>query len=406
MKMFLTRLGFNSKAVVTGDLTQTDLPTGQRSGLSEAVKILDGVEDIVIHSFTDRDVVRHKLVQRIILAYEKYEKKKLEKIEGDEKIKAKEEEIKLHTDAAAKLEADSMSMRVSQKQLTEEKEQSFRRFTQFSSRSEELEKERTNILERLAEDYEMDFDTAVIFASSARSNHTLSKEEKEERLTYLRAEMKKLGSVNLESVEEYRETKERYDFLKAQFDDAEGAKKSLEKLIVTLENTMRDTFSKALANIQKAFKETFTELFGGGTAEIVVSGDDVLECTIDINVQPPGKIIKSLSLLSGGEQSIVAIALYLAILKVSPSPFCIFDEIEAALDEANVNRFGEYLKKYSMSTQFIVITHRRGTMEAADTLYGITMQEKGVSDYLRVSLSEYGGDVSYWDFLKNSKTVL
>ena len=319
---------------------------------------------------------------------------KLEKIRVQEEINKKDEEIKEHSDKADKLEASSMSIRVTQKQLSDEKEQAFRRFTQFNSRSETLEKEKISILERLAEDYEMDLDTAVIFASSAHSNHTLSKEEKEERLSFLRAEMKKLGSVNLDSVDEYRETKERYDFLKAQYDDAEGAKKSLEKLIVTLENTMRDTFSKALVQIQKAFKETFTELFGGGTAEIVVSGDDVLECTIDINVQPPGKIIKSLSLLSGGEQSIVAIALYLAILKVSPSPFCIFDEIEAALDEANVNRFGEYLKRYSMSTQFIVITHRRGTMEAADMLYGITMQEKGVSDYLRVNLSEYGGEMN------------
>ena len=319
---------------------------------------------------------------------------KLEKIKAEEDIKAKDEEIKTHTDLASKLEADSMSMRVNQKQLTEEKENAFRLYTQFKSRSEELEKEKVNILTRLAEDYEMDFDTAVIFAASAHSNHTLSKEEKEDRLSVLRAEMKKLGSVNLDSIEEYRETKERYDFLKGQFDDAESAKRSLEKLIVTLENTMRDTFSTALVKIQKAFKETFTELFGGGTAEIVVSGEDVLECTIDINVQPPGKIIKSLSLLSGGEQSIVAIALYLAILKVSPSPFCIFDEIEAALDDANVNRFGEYLKRYSMSTQFIVITHRRGTMEAADMLYGITMQEKGVSDYLRVNLSEYGGEMN------------
>ncbi len=319
---------------------------------------------------------------------------KLEKIKTEEDIKKIDEEIKSHADLASSLEASSMSMRVTQKQLTEEKENAFRLYTQFKARSEELEKEKLSILTRLAEDYEMDLDTAIIFAASAHSNHTLSKEEKEERLTVLRAEMKKLGSVNLDSVEEYRETKERYDFLKGQYDDAESAKKSLEKLIVTLENTMRDTFSKALVLIQKAFRETFTELFGGGTAEIVVSGEDVLECTIDINVQPPGKIIKSLSLLSGGEQSIVAIALYLAILKVSPSPFCIFDEIEAALDEANVNRFGEYLKRYSMSTQFIVITHRRGTMEAADMLYGITMQEKGVSDYLRVSLAEYGGEMN------------
>ncbi|MBE6650484.1 MAG: chromosome segregation protein SMC [Ruminococcaceae bacterium] len=318
----------------------------------------------------------------------------LERIELEKAIAEKDVQIKTHSDAASKLEAASMSLRVTQKQLTEAKESSLRLYTRFKARSEELEKEKTSILTRLAEDYEMDFDTAVIFAASARSNHTLTKEEKEARLTELRAEMKKLGSVNIDSIEEYRETKERYDFLKAQFDDTDNAKKSLEKLIVTLENTMRDTFSAALVKIQKAFSETFTELFGGGSAEIVVTGEDVLECTIDINVQPPGKIIKSLSLLSGGEQSIVAIALYLAILKVSPSPFCIFDEIEAALDEANVNRFGEYLKRYSMSTQFIVITHRRGTMEAADMLYGITMQEKGVSDYIRVSLDEYQGEIN------------
>ncbi len=358
--------------------------------INSALLNIEGLENAIKEGQKRKEELTLKKEQTYTLIADS----KLEKIKAEEEIKTKEEEIKLHSDLAAKLEASSMSVRVTQKQLTEEKEHSFRLYTQFSARSEELEKERVSILTRLSEDYEMDFDTAVIFAASAHSNHTLSKEEKEERLSVLRAEMKKLGSVNLDSVEEYRETKERYDFLKAQFDDAESAKKSLEKLIVTLENTMRDTFSKALVQIQKAFKETFTELFGGGTAEIVVSGEDVLECTIDINVQPPGKIIKSLSLLSGGEQSIVAIALYLAILKVSPSPFCIFDEIEAALDEANVNRFGDYLKKYSMSTQFIVITHRRGTMEAADMLYGITMQEKGVSDYLRVNLSEYGGDVN------------
>lgn len=319
---------------------------------------------------------------------------KLEKIDLEKAIVAKEAEIKAAEEAISKLESVSMSLRAEQKQLEGEKEEALRLHARFSSRQGELEKEKTNILERLAEDYEMDFDTAVIYAASAKSNHTLTGKEREDRLTYLRAEMKKLGSVNLESIEEYKETKERYDFLKEQFDDTDKAKRSLEKLLLGIENTMRETFSEALKKIQKAFKETFVELFGGGNAEIVVSGEDVLECTIDINVQPPGKIIKNLSLLSGGEQSIVAIALYLAILKVSPSPFCIFDEIEAALDEANVNRFGEYLKKYSISTQFIVITHRRGTMEAADMLYGITMQEKGVSDYIRVSLDEYQGEIS------------
>ena len=315
--------------------------------------------------------------------------------DGIEKlISAKDEELKTLEEKIRALETEALDIRANQKSLSEKKENAFKLVTQLRAKCDELSLEKTNILTRLAEDYDMDFDMAVVFASSSHSNHTLSKEEKEERLAYLRAEMKKLGSVNLDSIEEYRETKERYDFLKAQFDDASSAKASLEKMIVQLDSTMREKFSESLVKIQKAFKETFVELFGGGSAEIIVSGEDVLECSIDINVQPPGKIIKSLSLLSGGEQSIVAIALYLAILRVSPSPFCIFDEIEAALDDANVARFGEYLKRYSLSTQFIVITHRRGTMESADMLYGITMQEKGVSDYIRVTLDEYQGEIN------------
>ncbi len=320
---------------------------------------------------------------------------KLVEKDGIEKlISAKDEELKALEEKIRTLEAEALDIRANQKSLGEKKETAFKLVTQLKAKVDELALEKTNILTRLAEDYDMDFDMAVVFASSSHSNHTLSKEEKEERLLYLRTEMKKLGSVNLESIEEYRETKERYDFLKAQFDDASNAKASLEKMIVQLDTSMREKFSESLVKIQKAFKETFVELFGGGSAEIIVSGEDVLECSIDINVQPPGKIIKSLSLLSGGEQSIVAIALYLAILRVSPSPFCIFDEIEAALDDANVARFGEYLKRYSLSTQFIVITHRRGTMEAADMLYGITMQEKGVSDYIRVTLDEYQGEIN------------
>ena len=320
--------------------------------------------------------------------------KTLEKASLEEKIASKDRELAEYAERIKALEAQSLDIRAEQKSLIEKKESAFRLVTQLKSRLEELENEKTGILTRLAEDYDMDFDMAVVFASSSHSDHTLSKEEKEERLNFLRAEMKKLGSVNLDSIEEYRETNERYTFLKAQFDDATDAKTSLEKMIVQLDSTMREKFSESLVKIQKAFRETFVELFGGGSAEIIVSGDDVLDCSIDINVQPPGKIIKSLSLLSGGEQSIVAIALYLAILKVSPSPFCIFDEIEAALDDANVARFGEYLRKYSLSTQFIVITHRRGTMESADMLYGITMQEKGVSDFIRVSLDEYQGEIN------------
>ncbi len=351
-----------------------------RTALEEAVK---SSENRLLELDSRREGAERNIADKIV------EKTNLEKslFEKDGEIKSCEQRISV-------LETESLDIRASQKSLTEKKEVAFRLVTQLKSKLDELENEKVNILTRLAEDYDMDFDMAVVFASSSHSNHTLSKEAKEERLNFLRAEMKKLGNVNLDSIQEYRETKERYDFLKAQFDDATSAKASLEKMIVQLDSTMREKFSESLTKIQKAFKETFVELFGGGSAEIIVSGEDVLECSIDINVQPPGKIIKSLSLLSGGEQSIVAIALYLAILKVSPSPFCIFDEIEAALDDANVARFGEYLRRYSLSTQFIVITHRRGTMESADMLYGITMQEKGVSDYIRVSLDEYQGEIN------------
>ena len=152
---------------------------------------------------------------------------------------------------------------------------------------------------------------------------------------------------------------------------------------------MRDTFSKALVKIQKAFSETFTELFGGGKAELILENPaDVLESNIDIKLQPPGKNVKRLDSLSGGEKGLSAIALLFAIMKVNPAPFCIFDEVEAALDDNNVYRFADYIKKYSEKTQFIVVTHRRGTMESADIMYGITMQEKGVSKLLKLKFED------------------
>ena len=152
---------------------------------------------------------------------------------------------------------------------------------------------------------------------------------------------------------------------------------------------MREKFSQTMKDVNTQFKNVFRELFGGGTAELVLTNpEDVLTSGIDINVAPPGKIIKNLVSLSGGEQAFVAIALFFAILKVNPTPFCIFDEIESALDEVNVVRFAEYAKKYSDATQFIMITHRRGTMESADTLYGVTMYEKGISKVLTVNVRD------------------
>ncbi len=208
-------------------------------------------------------------------------------------------------------------------------------------------------------------------------------------LASVKAKIRALGSVNVNAVEEFKETKERYDFMTAQINDLNESKKSLESIISRLEKDMKVMFSAAMEKINESFKEVFVELFGGGSAEIVITEpDNILESGIEINIQPPGKMVKSLSLLSGGEQAFTAIALYFAILKVNPAPFYIFDEIEAALDDVNVARFGKYLRRNSKSTQFIVITHRRGTMESADTLYGVTMQEKGVSNFLKVNIED------------------
>ncbi|MBR5313918.1 MAG: chromosome segregation protein SMC, partial [Clostridia bacterium] len=208
-------------------------------------------------------------------------------------------------------------------------------------------------------------------------------------LAEYKGKLKGLGHVNVGAIDEYKDVKERYDFMHSQITDLENAEKQLTDIIVKLEVEMREKFSQTMKDVNTHFKNVFRELFGGGTAELVLTNpEDVLTSGIDINVAPPGKIIKNLVSLSGGEQAFVAIALFFAILKVNPTPFCIFDEIESALDEVNVVRFAEYAKKYSDATQFIMITHRRGTMESADTLYGVTMYEKGISKVLTVNVRD------------------
>ena len=216
-----------------------------------------------------------------------------------------------------------------------------------------------------------------------------NREEIELVLTTLKEELRKVGNVDPNSIEEYKEAKVTYEEMSTQFEDLTKSRIEFENTIEILEREMKTKFVDVMAEINTAFKRVFRELFGGGSAELVLTDpDDVLHCGIDINVAPPGKIIKNLSLLSGGEQAFISIALFFAILHVNPSPFCIFDEIEAALDEVNVAMFANYIKKYSDKTQFITITHRRGTMEVADTLYGVTMAERGISKVLTLNVNE------------------
>ena len=203
-------------------------------------------------------------------------------------------------------------------------------------------------------------------------------------------EIRKLGTVNVNAIEEYKEVSERYTFLKGQHDDLVEAEQTLLGIIEDLDSGMRKQFMEKFAEIQKEFNASFKHLFGGGHGALeLVEDEDILECGIRIIAQPPGKKLQNMMQMSGGEKALTAIALLFAIQALKPSPFCLLDEIEAALDDSNVSRFASYLNKLTKNTQFIVITHRRGTMTAADRLYGITMQEKGVSTLVSVDLIEH-----------------
>ena len=207
------------------------------------------------------------------------------------------------------------------------------------------------------------------------------------RLNSLKSQIRAMGSINVNAVEEYKETKERYDFLCSQISDLNESRKSLDVAIAKLEANMRSAFTDTFTQINTAFGEVFGELFGGGTAKCIFEDEtNPLTSGIDIIIRPPGKSVKNINLLSGGEQSFAAVALYLALQRINPAPFCIFDEIESALDDVNVTRLANYLKNNVDATQFIMITHRRGTMEKADVIYGITMKEKGVSDYIKLDI--------------------
>ena len=205
----------------------------------------------------------------------------------------------------------------------------------------------------------------------------------------VRNEIKKLGNVNVNAIEEYKELSERHTFLNAQHEDLVEAEKTLLKIIDELDIGMRHQFEEKFAQIREEFDKAFKELFGGGKGTIELDEEeDILEAGIRIISQPPGKKLQNMMQLSGGEKALTAIALLFAIQNLKPSPFCLLDEIEAALDDSNVTRYARYLHKLTKNTQFIIITHRRGTMTAADRLYGITMQEKGVSTLVSVNLIE------------------
>ncbi len=259
-----------------------------------------------------------------------------------------------------------------------------RRHAEAEAAALRVHSEEQQILDRMWESYEL-----TPTAARPLAHGVADRQAEEKQAADLRRRIKALGAVNLAAVDEYAQLIERLTFLTEQKDDLEQAETELRGIIDKLTGQMKDVFAASFAQLNQYFGETFREIFGGGSAELCLEDEnDILGCGIEIRVTPPGKTLKSLSLLSGGEKAFVAIALYFAILKVRPTPFCVLDEIEAALDDVNVTRFAQYLRRLSDKTQFIVITHRRGTMEEADMLYGVTMQERGVSKLLMLNIAD------------------
>ncbi len=281
-------------------------------------------------------------------------------------------------------EQESGKLRILEREKTEEREKLGGEKARLSERKETMEKEFEDIQNKLYDEYELtkreaeELDIVIEDIPAAKK-----------RLNELKGKIRALGNVNVSAIEEYKEVSERYSFMHTQVSDVEKSKAELIKLINELTGKMGVQFKEQFDKINFSFGQTFSELFGGGKASLVLTDEsDVLECDIDIKVQPPGKNVQNISLLSGGEKGLSAIALLFSILKVNPCPFCIFDEVEAALDDVNVARYASYVRRMTQNTQFILITHRRGTMEEADMLYGVTMQEKGVSKLLELKTAE------------------
>lgn len=282
------------------------------------------------------------------------------------------------------LDKQANLLRSQQKIKMEEKETLSAEITRISERKISVTADFDKLAGQLWDEYEL---TRSEAAEKADEFENIS--EANRQLAELRGKIKALGNVNLGAIEEYAEVSERFEFMNGQLNDVTKSKLELEDLIEDLTENMKAIFSESFYKINDNFKKIFSELFGGGQGELVLSDpDNVLECGIDIKVEPPGKVIKNLMSLSGGEQAFVAIAIYFSILKVRPSPFCLLDEIEAALDDVNVARYAQYLHKFTDTTQFITITHRRGTMEEADVLYGVTMQENGISKLLKMNMED------------------
>jgi chromosome segregation protein len=270
------------------------------------------------------------------------------------------------------------------KSINDAKEKLSGEIMRIEERRNTSQRDYDSIIKQLFEAYELTRSEAVRIAEKLDDAVKAQRE-----LADIKNKIRALGNVNVEAIEEYKEVSERYRFMSEQLADVQSSKKELEKIISELTEDMCRIFSESFKIINSNFKAIFVELFGGGHAELILTEpDNVLESGIEISVAPPGKVINLIS-LSGGEQSFIAIAIYFAILKLRPAPFCILDEIDAALDEVNVRKYAQYLKKFTDTTQFVLVTHRRSAMEEANVLYGVTMQEDGISKLLKMEQVDF-----------------
>ncbi len=367
---------------------------------TENKKDIESIEQLIAtidQRINDLDIERDGQLARIAELSEKRKNIDGQKFESNAEYKKLENDLENLRQNRSEVESGSDEfekelafIRVKIKEKTASRQISYESVIKSENRFTQLEERQDKLGSQLWDDYEITYEDAIALQYPPVTEENY--DEIRAHQNSCRAKLKALGSYDPANIEEYATVKTKYDELNTQYVDLTSSYDELTNIIARLEEEMRSGFVTAFEAINRNFGITFKELFGGGNAELQMTDpEDVLTSGIEIKAAPPGKIIKNLALLSGGEQSFVAIALLFAILKVNPTPFCILDEIEAALDEVNVFRFGEYIKKFDDGTQFILITHRRGTMEIGDRLYGVTMPQRGISQAIELNVNEIEG---------------
>lgn len=364
----------------------------EEASLTQKADFLQENIDRVSEEIKQTEQEAQQMIEQAGTSREEAKKRKQDIEEIEKTIAASEEnfarleaELQENTDKKEKMSAAYKGFFEKREEVAKQIADLDKEIFRLSSQKEKLEEANEFQTNYMWEEYELTPHNAMEYRDETYTDLP----ELRKRVGAIKDEIRKLGDVNVNAIEEYKEVSERYEFLKVQHDDLVEAENTLLQIIDDLDNGMRKQFTQCFAEIQKEFDKAFKQLFGGGKGTLeLVEDEDILECGIRIIAQPPGKKLQNMMQLSGGEKSLTAIALLFAIQNLKPSPFCLLDEIEAALDDSNVGRFAGYLHKLTKNTQFIVITHRRGTMAAADRLYGITMQEKGISTLVSVNLIE------------------